>query len=134
MTFNMKMSTGRRHRRDLTAGVLIAVVLGAGAFVFWYRATYNVLPGQAASTRVHWCGRDYESTGGTVNWGQASIQEHTGVEGPIVLVGHYPPLGHQAALYAIPVRPLNDGAPCATDIYLKAGPDRYRSYVLEGGP
>lgn len=134
MTFNMDMNSWRRHRRDLTGGVLIVAVLAAGAFVFWYRATYNVLPGQGASTRVHWCGRDYEWTGSTVTWGQASAQEHIDVEGPIVLVGHYPPLGRQAALYAVPVRPLDDGAPCAMDIYLKAGPDRYRSYDLEGGP
>jgi hypothetical protein len=60
----------------------------AGAFVFWYRATYNVLPGQGASTRVHWCGRDYEWTGTTMTWAQASAQEHTDVEGPIELVGH----------------------------------------------
>ena len=38
MTFNMNMNTWRRHRRDLTGGALMVVVLAAGAFVFWYRA------------------------------------------------------------------------------------------------
>jgi hypothetical protein len=58
------MSVWRRNGPVITGSVLMAAVLAAGAFVFWYRATYNVLPGQGASTRVRWCGRDYEWAGG----------------------------------------------------------------------
>jgi hypothetical protein len=118
VTFNINMNIWRRHRRDLTGGVLIAVVLAAGAFVFWYRAAYNVLPGPGAATRVHWCGRDYEWHGGTSAWAQLTAR----TAGRPQLAGHYPPLGGQAALYAVPVRPLGD-SPCAIDVYLKAGPD-----------
>jgi len=129
----MNMNTWRRHRRDLTGGVLMAVVLAAGAFVFWYRATYNVLPGQGASTRVHWCGRDYEWHGGTSTWAQLTAR----TAGRPQLTGHYPPLGDQAALYAqvVPVAQRSRyGGPCATVVYLQTAPDRYRGYVLEGGP
>lgn len=132
MTFNINMNTWRRYRRDLTGGVLMVAVLAAGAFVFWYRVTYNVLPGQGASTRVHWCGRDYEWHGGTTTWAQLTAR----TAGRPRLAGRYPPLGGQAALYAqvVPVaQPPYDG-PCATVVYLQTAPDRYRSYALEGGP
>jgi hypothetical protein len=121
----MNMNLWRRHRRDLIGGTLMVVVLAAGAFVFWYRATYNVLPGQGASSRVHWCGRDYEWAGGTSTWAQLATQ--TG--GHPALVAHYPPLGDRAALYS--QRPRGDS--CSTVVYLQTGPDRYRGYVLEGG-
>ena len=132
VTFNMKMGTWRRHRRDLTGGILIVVVLAAAAFVFWYRATYNVLPGQAASGRVHWCGRDYQWAGGTSTWAQ--LTAHT-ADRP-QLAGHYPPLGGQDALYAqvTPVAQRPSDGLCATVVYLRTAPGRYRSYGLEGGP
>jgi hypothetical protein len=127
------MNIWQRHRRDLTGGVLIAVVLVAGAFVFWYRATYNVLPGQGASGRVHWCGRDYQWPGGTSTWAQLTAR----TAGRPQLAGQYPPLGHQAALYAqvVPVAQRSRyGGSCTVVIYLRTAPDRYRSYDLEGGP
>jgi hypothetical protein len=132
VTFNINMNIWRRHRRDLTGSVLIAVVLAAGAFVFWYRATYNVLPGQGASTRVHWCGRDYEWHGGTSTWAQLTAR----TAGRPQLAGHYPPLGGQAALYAqvVPVAQRPRDGSCAIVVYLRTAPDRYRSYELEGGP
>jgi hypothetical protein len=132
VTFNMNMNIWRRHRRDLTGGALIVVLLAAGAFVFWYRATYNVLPGQAASGRVHWCGRDYQWPGGTSTWAQLTAQTTDRPQ----LAGHYPPLGGQAALYAqvTPVAQRPRDGSCATVVYLRTAPDRYRSYDLEGGP
>jgi hypothetical protein len=123
----------RRHRRNLAGGTWVVVLLAAAASVFWYRATYNVLPGHAASTRVHWCGRDYERAGRTSSWAQRTARE----SGPVQLAGRYPPLGSRAALYAV-VIPASQRAPgdptCATAVYLPSGPDRYRPYVLEGGP
>ena len=133
MTFDKNMSVWRRHRRDLAGGVLMVVVLAAGAFVFWYRATYNVLPGQGASGRVHWCGRDYQWSGGSSTWAQLTTRTAKRPQ----LAGHYPPLGGRAALYAqvVPVAQRSrDGGPCAIVIYLRTAPDRYRSYALEGGP
>jgi hypothetical protein len=127
------MNLFRRHRRGLAGGAVVVVLVAAAASVFWYRATYNVLPGQSASTRVHWCGRDYEWAGGTSSWTQLTARE----SGPVRLVGRYPPLGGRAGLYAV-VTPASQRAPgdptCATAVYLRSGPDRYRPYVLEGGP
>jgi hypothetical protein len=113
--------------RGLIGGAVVVVLVVAGGFVLWYRATYNVLPGQAASGRVHWCGRDYEWSGGTSSWVQLTAQER----GTVRLVERYPPLGSRAALYAA-VMPAD--ASCTTAVYLQTGPDRYRPYSLEGGP
>jgi hypothetical protein len=127
------MSLSRQNRRDLLSTVVVVAVLAAGGFVFWYRATYNVLPGQGASTRVHWCGRDYEWAGhGTSTWAQLTAQ----TPGRLRLAGRYPPLGSRAALYATEVTAPQQppGSACTTGVYLQTGPDRYRSYVLEGGP
>jgi hypothetical protein len=127
------MSFFGRHRRDLAGSAVVVVLLAVAASVFWYRATYNVLPGQGASGRVHWCGRDYEWAGGTSSWTHLTGQE----SGPVRLVGRYPPLGTRAALYAVVVpasRRTPAGGACAMAVYLQAGPGRYRPYVLEGGP
>ena len=35
---------------------MLLVLAAAAAFTLWYRGTYNVLPGQSAAERVHWCG------------------------------------------------------------------------------
>jgi hypothetical protein len=118
------------------AGTLALVVLGAGALVFWYRATYNVLPGQGASSRVHWCGRDYEAaTPATDTWSRSTAR----APGKVRLVGRYPPLGARDGLYAAlspaAARGTSDPPlPCAMVVYLRTAPDRYRTYVLEGGP
>jgi hypothetical protein len=124
----------RRNGRVITGSVLMAAVLAAGAFVFWYRATYNVLPGQGASTRVHWCGRNYEWAGrGTSTWAQLTAR----TPGQLRLAARYPPLGSRAALYAqvVPVAQRRRyGGPCAMVVYLQTAPDRYRDYELAGGP
>jgi hypothetical protein len=129
------MRVRRRNGRVITGSVLMAAVLAAGAFLFWYRATYNVMPGQGASTRVHWCGRDYEwAGGGTSTWAQLTAQ----TPGHPRLVGRYPPLGSRAALYAAArpasQREVTGRGLCAMGVYLQTGPDRYRGYALEGGP
>ena len=109
------------------------MLAAAVCFTFWYRDAYKVMPGQGASDRVHWCGRDYEWAGGTSSWTQLTARE----SGPVRLVGRYPPLGSRAGLYAA-LTPASQRAPgdptCATAVYLRSGPDRYRPYVLEGGP
>ncbi len=73
---------------QVVSGVLTLMVVAAGGF--WYRQAYNVWPGQGASARVHWCGRDYESFGGPPQtWQQITLQEPV----PVHAVGQYPPLG-----------------------------------------
>ncbi len=128
---------GARSWTGLIYGVVIAVVAAAGGFTFWYRATYNVLPGQDASTRVYWCGRDYQSSvSSPQTWQQISAQQRS----PIHAVGLYPPLGLPGQeLFAattpeaqrLSVRPP---LPCSMVTYLRTGPDEYLAYGLEGGP
>lgn len=128
---------GSRVWAGLAYGVVTAVLVGGGGFTAWYRATYNVMPGQGAVTRVHWCGRDYQSSGGSAQtWRVISVQQRS----PIHEVGHYPPLGWPGQeLFAATTRPAERLAaspplPCATVVYLRTGSGKYLAYVLEGGP
>jgi len=117
----------------IAVGLLALVVVAA----IWYRQTYNVWPGQEASARVHWCGRNYENSGGPLKtWRQISAQERL----PIRPVGKYPPLGwSRQELYAA-VTPraqrvsVSPPPPCAMTVYLRTEPGGYRAYSLEGGP
>jgi len=113
------------------------VVVAAGIFALWYRQTYNVWPGQEASTRIHWCGRDYESSGGTPQTQrQISSQEHFLIRP----VGQYPPLAWSpdelfaAVVIGAPRTSVSPPPLCATVVYLRTGPDQYQAYSLEGGP
>jgi hypothetical protein len=128
---------GGRLWSRAAAGVLVLLIVAAGAVAVWYRGVYNVWPGQGASARVHWCGRDYESFGGPPrSWGQISVQEPAAIHA----VGAYPPLGWSrqelfAAATAGSLRPAVSGPQvCATIVYLRTGPGQYRPYSLEGGP
>jgi hypothetical protein len=113
------------------------VVVAAGVFVLWYRGTYNVWPGQGASTRVHWCGRDYESFGGPP---QTRQQISSGEHFLIRPVGQYPPLGlssrelFAAVVIGAPRASVSPPPLCAMVVYLRTGPDQYQAFTLEGGP
>jgi hypothetical protein len=107
------------------------VLVAAGIFALWYRQTYDVWPGQAASAQVHWCGRDYQYQG-TQTWRQITSQARW----PVRAVSWYPPLGlaRQQLFAAMYPKALRSPSSCATSVYLHTGPDRYRTYSLEGGP
>jgi hypothetical protein len=107
-----------------------SVLALAIVFVGWYRLVYNVWPGQGASARVHWCGRDYESSGGPV---QSHRQISSQTSWPIRAVGLYPPLGWLRQELFAPVS-ATPSAYCVTGIYMRIGPDKYRPYALLGGP
>jgi hypothetical protein len=123
---------GERFWVRVAQRAVALVVVAAGIFALWYRQTYNVWPGQAASARVHWCGRDYQYQGGTQNWRQITSQARW----PVRAVSRYPPLGwaRQQLFAAIYPGALQSPSSCATLVYLRTGPDRYRTYSLEGGP
>ena len=113
------------------------VVVAAGIFALWYGQTYNVWPGQQASTRIHWCGRDYESFGGTPQTQQQiSSQEHFLIRP----VGQYPLLAWSpqelfaAVVIGAPRQSVSPPPLCAMVVYLRTGPDQYQAYTLEGGP
>jgi hypothetical protein len=125
---------GERLRTMVAQRAVALMVVAAGIFALWYRQTYNVWPGQQASSRVHWCGRDYQKDGGAPQtWHQITAQERT----PVHAVGQYPPLGwwgQQLFAVSLPVAQHGLGKTCAMVVYLRTGPNRYRAYSLEGGP
>ena len=134
MTGVSAMTAGRGGRvwtaiaQRAAALVLVAAVI----FALWYRQTYQVWPGQAASAQVHWCGRDYQYQGATQTWRQITSQARW----PVRAVSWYPPLGLTRLQLFAALYPKAQRSPssCATSVYLRTGPDRYRAYGLEGGP
>ena len=133
----MKRAGGTRLWAGLTYGVVTVAMVAGGGFTFWYRATYNVMPGQGASTRVHWCGRDYQSSGGSPQtWRQISAQQRSSIRP----VGQYPPLGWAGQELFAATTPeaqrlsASPALPCAMVVYLRTGSGEYLAYSLEGGP
>lgn len=133
-------TTTRARGGRLRSGVAVVVavaILATGGSVVWYRATYNVWPGQRASARVHYCGRDYETAGGpSRSWQQITAQAPIRVR----VVGQYPPLAwsrRELLAAVIPDRQRMSESPplpCAMVVYLRTGPDQYQTYGLLGGP
>jgi hypothetical protein len=117
--------------RTVAYGSLTLIIVAAGCLAVWYRAYYNIWPGQDATARVHWCERDYQNDGPpTETWRQVAAENR----GPVRAVGRYPPLGWPgqelfAALFA-GAQPSS----CATVVYVRSGPDKYQAYSLLGGP
>jgi hypothetical protein len=118
--------------RTWTGAVVTLVVVGAGGFTFWYRTVYNVMPGQGASDRVHWCGRDYEYEGPPLTLRQARSQAGR----PLQTEGPYPPLDLSRDELFAAAYPAGQklSTSCATLVFLRTGPDSYKPYSLEGGP
>ena len=128
---------GTRPAVRIASALLALTVLAAGGAAIWYRQAYNVWPGQGASGRVHWCGRDYQNFGGRPQtWQQISSQQRL----PIRPAGQYPPLDwsrHELFAAATPQAQrtrFSPPLPCAIIVYLRAGPGEYQPYSLEGGP
>jgi len=133
-------STARRGERfwiRVAQRAVALVVVVVVILTLWYRQTYNVWPGQQASTRIHWCGRDYESFGGPP---QTQRQISSGEHLLIRPVGQYPPLAwsprelYAAAVVGAQRTSASPPPVCATVVYLRTGPDQYQAYSLEGGP
>lgn len=129
--------TGRRRLRQVASVALIAACLAFLGFSVWYRETYWVFPGQGASQRLHWCGRDYqELPGPSVTWREVSGQGPW----PVHVIELFPPLGFsKEALFAsinpaIAKMPPGSITSCTTVIYVRLGPNRYQPYGLLGGP
>jgi hypothetical protein len=127
---------GARFRIRVAQRATALVVVAAGIFALWYRQSYNVWPGQEASTRIHWCGRDYESFGSTPQTQQQISQEHFLIRP----VGQYPLLAWSpqelfaAVVIGAPRTSVSPPPLCAMGVYLRTGPDQYQAYTLEGGP
>jgi len=119
------------RRAEVVYTLIVLVVFAVGAYVFWYRATYNILPGQDATARVHWCERDYQNFGDLPQtWGQVTARNQY----PVRDVGRYPPLGVPGQDLFAPIYPGAQPGSCSEVVYLRTGPDRYQPYALLGGP
>ncbi len=110
---------------------LAAVLAVVGAAAVWYRGTYHVWPGQAAGSRVHWCGRDYENDQGPGS-AETLRQAKAGSSLPLRVAAEYPPLGPRQQLLAVSM--AGQLAVCPTVVFLKTGPDSYLPYGMLGGP
>jgi hypothetical protein len=120
-----------RLRAEVIYGVVVLAIFTIGGFAAWYRAYYNIWPGQDATARVHWCERDYQNDGGTPEtWHQVMAGSRFPVRG----FGRYPPLGLPGQQLFAAVYPGAQPSSCATVIYVRTDPDRYQSYSLLGGP
>jgi hypothetical protein len=136
MMTDVSASTVKPSTR-IAVRILVLLVIAAGGITLWYRHTYNVWPGQGASARVHWCGRDYESFGGPPQTRQQiSSRQHFLIHP----VGQYPPLAlfrqqlFAAVVIGAPRTSVSPPPLCAMVVYLRTGANQYRAYSLEGGP
>jgi len=119
------------RRAEIVYYLIVLAVFAVGGFVFWYRAYYNIWPGQDATARVHWCERDYQNFGDPPQtWRQVTA----GSSSPVRAVGRYPPLGWPGQPLFAEIYPGARPGSCALVVYLKTGPDTYQSYELLGGP
>jgi hypothetical protein len=117
--------------RVIVAYTLTLMIFAAGAYVAWYRTTYNVWPAQEASTRVHWCARNYETSDDSAQtWQDISTKSAY----PIRSVGRYPPLALSPQQLFAPAVPGAHPNSCGTVVYLRTKTDAYRAYSLIGGP
>ena len=129
-------AVGTRLAIRLALAFLVVVVVAAGFSAVVYRSNYNVWPGQGASARVHWFGRDYETGGATMSWSDVSSNSPFAVQ----LVGQYPPLALSPQQLFAAVTPhaqrysVSPPLPCAMAVYLRTGPTTYKAYSLLGGP
>ena len=128
-------SRPRRRTRlpvRLLGGLVVAVLLGLLGWSVWFRAAYGSLPGMDIGDRITWCGHDF----------RASVTDLTGEEAnddpaqPLVPAFRYPPVWSQATVHAA-MRPAAElaaepGLPCAAELYVRTGPDRYTRYLPTG--
>lgn len=116
----------------LLGGLLAAVLLGLIGWSAWFRVTYGAFPGMGLGDRITWCGHDF----------RASVTDLTGVEAnddpakPLRPAFKYPPVWHQATVHAA-LRPAAELAaqpdlPCASELYVRTGQDRYTRYLPAG--
>jgi len=119
------------RRAEILYHVIFLLVLAVIGSVVWYRATYNIFPGQDATARVHWCERDYQNFGDPPEtWAQVVARNQY----PVRDVGRYPPLGLPGQELFAPIYPGAQPGSCSVVVYVRTGPGRYQPYVLLGGP
>ena len=112
------------------------LLLAAGAFLLWYRATMHNWPWQGDPARLSICDRDYYPEDQDVSGAQMrrdGIDPHHlfAVFRAPVLIG---PEIYADASPAQRAAPRQPGSPCTGSLVIEDAPDRYRIYGLSGGP
>ncbi|GAA0620326.1 hypothetical protein GCM10009547_23630 [Sporichthya brevicatena] len=120
----------RRSRLLVPVGWLaLAVFLGLLGWSAWFRMAYGSFPGEDIGDRITWCGHDF----------RASVTDLTGQEAnddpanPLVPAFKYPPVWPQSTVHAA-MRTAEELAadptlPCAPELYVRTGSDRYTRYL-----
>ncbi len=127
-------SRPRRRARllvRLLAGLLAAVLLGLIGWSGWFRVTYGSFPGMGIGDRITWCGHDFYSSVTDLTAEEANDD----AEHPLRPAFKYPPVWHKATVHAA-MRPAAELAaqpdlPCAPELYVRTGEDRYTRYLPE---
>ena len=108
------------------------MLLGLIGWSVWFRTTYGSFPGMEVGDRITWCGHDF----------RASVSDLTTEEAnddpahPLVPAFKYPPVWNRATVHAA-MRPAaelaaNPALPCAPELYVRTGEDRYTRYLPTG--
>jgi hypothetical protein len=128
------VSRSRRHSRLLVAvgGLVGMLVLGLVGWSGWFRVTYGSFPGLEVGQRITWCGHDFHATVTDLTRDEADDDPTH----PLVKAFAYPPVWHKATVFAA-MRPAADLAadptvPCAPELYVRTGNDRFTRYLPDG--
>lgn len=118
--------------------ILVVVLLATAATVDSYVA-YGTPDWWGNPGRLHWCGRDYLRSTGSVSRSHIPEASLIGDKAyPVVSIGRLPQLiGRPIVASVTPAarrREVAPPIPCAMAIYLESPNGRYVPYVIQGGP
>ena len=110
--------------------ILVGLALVVGLiWVGWYRSSYYAWPWQSDSTRLAYCGRDYQEFAPAVT--RAEMVAHAG---PVQPVFRVPAWGPKQQVFA-PTRGFTNTDPsCPLALFRQTGTDRFIGYEILGGP
>jgi hypothetical protein len=108
---------------------LAAVLLGLIGWSGWFRVAYGSFPGMGIGDRITWCGHDFHSSVTDLTAAEANDDP----EHPLLPAFKYPPVWTKATVHAA-MRPAAELAaqpdlPCAPELYVRTGQDRYTRYL-----
>lgn len=126
----------RRRRGPRLVGVLasllVVLLLGSVGYAGWFRHTYGSFPGLGIGDRIIWCQTDFRRSVTDLAAAEVGIDPAR----PIIPAFRYPPVLAQGTVYASMRSPAelaqNPGLPCAAELYLRTGQDRYTRYLPAG--
>lgn len=122
-----------RPRRRLLAVLAVTVILALGLGLVGYYAAYRVFPWSSYPSRLHVCNRDFQTTSAPQTRAAITQQGYH-----LVRDGDLPGWLNNQQLWSF--NSVNGQAAealpggCHVVMWMRGGPDSYKSYELEGGP